>query len=251
MMQFFGFVIAFAFDNVEANFNPKTLAYTTFTFFLHGFIYGSFFISYYYFINYKVHQAQLISYNQSLADSRINQLKIQLNPHFLFNNLNVLDQLIEEDKDKASEFLNEFAEIYRYVLQASDKKLTTINEEILFAQQYFNIMQHKYGKAYQLVIQNNLNEGYIVPMSLQLLVENAIQHNFGTDEKPTIINITITDKIEVSNNINRKAIIKATSGRALNNLKEQYKLLTEHPIEIIQSKETFTLVIPIVKRSLI
>ncbi|MCG7860633.1 histidine kinase, partial [Flavihumibacter sediminis] len=93
------------------------------TYLLDGFIYGSFFLAYTYYKKNKKQSAQLADYNKALYDSRMTQLKAQLNPHFLFNNLNVLDQLIYEDKERASEFLNEFADIYRYVLQADNQKI--------------------------------------------------------------------------------------------------------------------------------
>jgi LytS/YehU family sensor histidine kinase len=191
----------------------------------------------------------LANYHQALNESKIHQLKAQLNPHFLFNNLNVLDQLIEEDKHKASDFLNEFAEIYRYVLQASDKKLISLNEELAFAEQYFRLIQHKYGHAYQLNIEHNYNNGYIVPLTLQLLIENAVQHNLGTEENLVIITINVGENICTSNNINLKRNVKTTNGRALSNLKEQYKLLTKKPIEIEQSDNTFSVIIPIIPTS--
>ena len=245
VMQIIGLLIALIFNRIERNFNVETFTYTTFTFFLNGFVYGSFFMAYYYYNKYKNHQQQLTSYHQALSESRINQLKTQLNPHFLFNNLNVLDQLIEEDRHRASEFLNEFAEIYRYVLQASDRKLVPLQEELAFSEQYFKLIQHKYGIAYQLEIVNS-GSGYIVPLTMQLLIENAIQHNFGSAGKPVYIKIDAKDSICVSNNFIPKTNLKPTSGRALQNIKEQYKLLTHKPIEIIKTDNQFSVIIPII-----
>jgi sensor histidine kinase YesM len=250
-MKLSGLLVAFLFGTIERNFNQKTFFFTLFSDFLDGFIYGSFFLAYYYYNKNKNHQEQLASYHQALNESKIHQLKAQLNPHFLFNNLNVLDQLIEEDKHKASDFLNEFAEIYRYVLQASDKKLISLNEELAFAEQYFRLIQHKYGHAYQLNIKHNYNNGYIVPLTLQLLIENAVQHNLGTEENPVVITINVGENIRTSNNINLKRNVKTTNGRALSNLKEQYKLLTKKPIEIEQSDNTFSVIIPIIFTSTI
>lgn len=241
-----GFIIAFAFDNIERNFNQKTLILNSISDLLDGFIYGSFFLAYYYYHQNIKKQKQLIIYNQAISENKINQLKTQLNPHFLFNNLNVLDQLIDEDKNKASYFLNEFADIYRYVLQASDKKFVTIKEELIFAEHYFKLIQHKYGDAYQLVIENNNTEGYIIPLTLQLLIENAVQHNLGTAKNPVFIKIDTGKSINVTNNYIAKRNAKSTSGRALNNLKEQYKLLTRNPIEIQKTDSTFSVIIPII-----
>lgn len=249
IMQLLGLAISFAYggvENVERNFGGILLPLGIIRNLINGFIYGSFFLAYYYYQKNRRHQEQLASYHQALSDSRINQLKTQLNPHFLFNNLNILDQLIEEDKSQASNFLNKFAEIYRYVLQASDKEMIPIEEELVFAKQYFDLIQHKFGNAYQFTIENKNRVGFIVPLTLQLLIENAVKHNLGTVENPIFITISIADKIIVSNNINLKRNNKPTSGRGLSNLKEQYRLLTKKPIEIQQSEQVFSVEIPLI-----
>lgn len=246
IMQLSSFIIAFTFNTIERNFNQHTLFLSLFSDFLYGFIYGSFFLVYYYYRTNKKHHQQLANYNQALAESRINHLKTQLNPHFLFNNLNILDQLIEEDKHKASDFLNEFAEIYRYVLQASDIKFISIHSELDFAEQYFKLIRHKYGNAYELNIENKNTNGFIIPLTLQLLIENAVKHNLGTAKNQIVINIHINEKILVSNNTNLKRNNK-TSGKALSNLKEQYKLLTREPMKIQQNENLFIVAIPIIQ----
>lgn len=245
-MKAIGLIIAFGFDTIERNFNQQTLILTTFSNLLDGLIYGSFFLAYFYYHQNIKKQRQLVKYNQAISESKISQLKTQLNPHFLFNNLNVLDQLIEEDKNMASDFLNEFADIYRYVLQATDKKFVTIKEELIFAEHYFKLIEHKYRNAYQLVITNKDSEGLILPLTLQLLIENAIQHNLGTAKNPVYIHIEIDKSIKVTNSYLPKRNAKATSGRALNNLKEQYKLLSKRPIEIQKSDSTFSVTIPVI-----
>lgn len=245
-MKVSGFLLAKAFHTVERNFNQRTFFYTLFADFLNGLIYGSFFLVYYYFTQSRAYQLQLADSHQAIAENKIQLLKSQLNPHFLFNNLNVLDQFIEEDKEKASDFLNRFAEIYRYVLQSSDKKLISLEEEIRFAAEYFRLIQYKYEEAYQLVIEGRGNNGYIVPLTLQLLIENAIQHNLGTRDNPVVIHIVLTDKICIRNNIHLKKSSKQTNGRALINLKEQYKLLTSESIGIHQTANSFSVIIPVI-----
>lgn len=242
----FSLLIAIAFDKFEKNFNSETLMHNSISDLMNAFVYGSFFLGYYYYRKNSIQQKQISSYNQALAETKINQLKAQLNPHFLFNNLNALDQLIEEDQNKASDFLNEFAEIYRYVLQVSDKKTITIKEELAFAEKYFNLMKYKYGDVYLLEIETLNLEKNIVPLTLQLLLENAIQHNLGTFENPICIKIKIKEDIKVSNNIVPKRNSKVTSGRALINLREQYSLLTNQAIEINKSENDFVVNIPII-----
>lgn len=248
-MKVIGFLIALSLNKIDQNFNQNTLTLSLFSDFLDGIIYGSFFLTYYYFNKDKEHQQKLKLYNDALAESKIKQLKTQLNPHFLFNNLNVLDQLIEEDKHKASDFLNEFAEIYRYVLQGTDNELVSIKQEIEFSKQYFKLIQYKYGNAYQLSINDKHTAGFIVPLSLQLLIENAIQHNIGTLANPIFIQVDINSVISVSNNINLKQNTKSKSERALKNLKEQYQLLSDKSIHIKQSEKEFSVTIPIIYKN--
>lgn len=249
----FGLIISLLFQNVERNFNPETFARVSFSRLLDGCIYGSFLLAYYYYRKNKKHQQKLTVYHQSMAEHRIKQLKTQLNPHFLFNNLNVLDQLIQEDKHKASDFLYEFSEIYRYVLQASDKPLTPIHEEIVFAEQYFALIQHKYGKAYQLTIDLSDMYGYIIPLTLQLLIENAVQHNLGTEEHPVVIRVEAVgdNRFQVTNNLQSKKHSKTTSGRALNNLREQYAIMTDQTIEIQKTNTHFSVIIPAIQKSVL
>lgn len=246
VMKMVGFLIALVFGTVERNFNRETLIFSIFSDLIDGFIYGSFFLAYRYYKKNVVYQKQLLLYEHALSENKINQLKTQLNPHFLFNNLNILDQLIEEDKHKASDFLNEFAEIYRYVLEASDKKLVSIKEELAFVEKYFNLIWYKYENAYALQIDHENIAGNIVPLSLQILLENAVKHNLGSQSNPVLITISVRNGITVTNNIIPKRSVKRTSGRALNNLKEQYLVLTDQKLEIVKTETEFTAIIPII-----
>lgn len=239
-------LIAFLFGNIARNFNQETFTLALCAKFLNGLIYGGFFLAYYYYLNHKKTAEKIATYNKAMTDSKINQLKAQLNPHFLFNNLNVLDQLIAENKNKASDFLNDFADIYRYVLQSSDKELIRMEDEIAFVKQYFKLIQYKYHNAYKLQIESKSVEGFIVPMTLQLLVENAIKHNLGSEKEPIFVQIKINQRIRVSNNINLKQYNKNTSERALKNLIEQYGLLSKKVIVIQQTENNFLVEIPII-----
>lgn len=246
VMKLLGLCISLAFNTFERNFNQETLILSTLSEIMDTFIYGSFFLAFYYYQKNKRKQKQIDEYNQAFSEAKISQLKSQLNPHFLFNNLNVLDQLINEDPYKASDFLNEFADIYRYVLQVSDKSLISIDEEISFAKKYFNLMQHKYGNAYLLEIQNLNIRGHIIPLTLQLLLENAIQHNLGTEKNPVLITISADSSLVVSNNTVIKRNTKSTSGRALNNLRQQYALLAGTQFEIVHTENEFSVTLPII-----
>ncbi|ULQ57098.1 histidine kinase [Flavihumibacter rivuli] len=239
--------ISILFGNVERNFNSATLLQTNFANLLDGFIYGSFYLAFYYYKKNRKQQEELANYNQALSESRISQLKSQLNPHFLFNNLNVLDQLIYEDRTKASGFLHEFADIYRYVLQSTNRSTVPLREELAFAQQYFQLISYKYGNAYQLHIDCQDDKGFIVPLTLQLLIENSVKHNMGTEDRPVAIVIHIGEQITVSNNRIPKQRAAGGSGKALINLEEQYTMLTKRKVEVNASTNQFSVTIPIIQ----
>ncbi len=246
-LKVLGLLVSLLFNTVQQNFNQETFFFSMFSNFLNSIIYGSFFIAYYYYAKNKNHQLQLASYNKALSESKINNLKSQLNPHFLFNNLNVLDQLIDEDKNLASDFLNKFADVYRFALQASEDTTILISKELTFAEQYFQLMQYKYGNAYQLKIENHDSTGMVVPFTIQLLLENAIKHNIGTESSPVCIKLIIKDNyITVSNNLISKRETVKSPGTGLNNLTQQYKLLAGTPLDIQKTESRFIVIVPII-----
>lgn len=243
----FSAIVALIFNTWDRNFTYEVILNNNIGNILDVCIYGSFFIAYYLYQRNKEDAERLITYNNALADSKIAQLKSQLNPHFLFNNLNALDQLIEEDKSKASDFLNDFAELYRYVLEVSSKQLVPLEEELNFAKSYFRIMQHKFGNGYELaIIAPKTVDGFVAPLTLQLLIENAIEHNLGTENNPLNIQIEIAEKLTVKNNLSPKKSKKIGGGRALENLREQYVLLSNQSLLIEQTETTFTVSLPLI-----
>lgn len=239
-------VISLLFGTWERNFTDEILLSVNVSYLLDYIVYGGFYLTYLLFQEYKNHQQKLAAYELALLDSRFTQLKQQLNPHFLFNNLNILDQLIEENPKSASKFLQNFAELYRYPLEKSNSKLVSLSEEVEFAKAYFSLMSEKYGESYLMEIDSEIPSGKVPPLTLQLLIENAVLHNFGSREQPVILSIKMTDKIEVSNNRIPFAKPKHQGGKGLQNLIEQYKLLSDQPIEIIQTEDRFTVNLPLI-----
>jgi len=244
-------VAALVFDTWSRNFTHNVLLNNNIGYALDVCIYGSFFIAYFFYQKSKKDAKRLIIYHQALADSKIAHLKAQLNPHFLFNNLNSLDQLILEDQNKASVFLNDFAELYRYVLEVSKEKLVSIKDELVFVQSYFRMMQYKLNHTCELKIDTAKEvSGFVAPLALQLLVENALEHNSGTEVQPIKIQIEVTDQLIVTNNIATKKKSKIGGGRALQNLSEQYTLLSSQPCEIIRTETTFTVRLPLINSAI-
>lgn len=246
----FGLIISFIFDTYSRNFGTLYhLVYKNMGSTMDFIIFGGFSLAYLYYKENVVYQKQATAYEISKAKSEITQLKTQLNPHFLFNNLNVLDQLIEEDTERASLFLNRFAELYRYSLHSADKQLVSLKEELFFAEGYFKLMEEKYQGYYQLEIQETLYQENILvpPFCLQVLIENAITHNKGTLEIPVHIAITGGNGIKVTNN---KALYSKRvkgNGVALANLSKQFELLTGTSIRIDEKEDKFEVVLPLIK----
>ncbi|MEE9361380.1 MAG: histidine kinase [Cellulophaga sp.] len=246
----FSILISVSFNTFSRNFNsPYQITYKIFNQIIDFTIFGSFSLAYLYSKENRNYKKRLNAYEISNSKSKIQQLKAQLNPHFLFNNLNILDQLIEENQEKASAFLSQFSELYRYALRSSSKELISIQEELTFTQNYFELMEKKYQGYYQLVITDTIRTSNTIvpPFCLQVLVENAIVHNLGTTQNPVFIHITIENGIKVVNNKIEKSRKKRSNGVALKNLSEQFQLLANTPVAIQDTENNFTVILPLIK----
>lgn len=162
---------------------------------------------------------------RELSQIRFEVLKNQLNPHFLFNSLNVLSGLIARDQNKAQQFIDEFAMIYRYVLETIEQKVVTVNDELEFLQSYIFLQQLRYGSglSFNLKISAKVLKHYLPPLSLQIVVENAIKHNVITEQHP--LQIDIFDKDEnliIRNSMKRKVTGAASTGIGQQNLVKRY-----------------------------
>ncbi len=197
--------------------------------------------------NQKIRHQKIIA---SRAESQFEALKNQLDPHFLFNNLNVLTALIDENPEKAQDFTASLSEVYRYVLKQSNQKMVSLADEMAFADIYIDLIQQRFGENIQLKTQSGLcHQGIqIVPLSLQLLLENAVKHNAISTENPLIIQITLTaDYLSVKNNLSFKSRINKKSGLGLKNMRHRYALLTKRPVKIYKSETHFIVKIPVFK----
>lgn len=252
VVNLFGLLVTISFDNLSRNYNSShQITYRLFQQVIDFFIFGGISLAYLYSKDNKNFKTRLNDYAVANAKAKIHQLRTQLDPHFLFNNLNILDQLIEEDQEKASIFLSQFAELYRYALSSSDKELVDLNEELSFAQNYFNLMEKKYSGYYQLTVDDTIHkvQALLPPLCLQILIENAVFHNLGTSENPVQIKISTDHGIKISNNKVVPARKKKTNGIGLKNLNQQFELLTNTSLKIEESEDTFTVTLPFIRLS--
>jgi hypothetical protein len=196
----------------------------------------------------KVQRAQI---EQAKAEAELEALKNQIDPHFIFNSLNTLSHLIEVKPEKAKQFNDNLADVYRYILHNKARDLVLLSEEMNFLNDYFSLLKIRFENAVQL--QSNVpayaNDTFLVPpISLQVLIENAVKHNEFSDASPLLIDIEFrNDELIVSNSVNRKKLRRPSSKIGLQNLDERYKLTTEKGITISDDDKEFKVVLPLLK----
>jgi len=177
-------------------------------------------------------------------------LKSQISSHFLFNSLNVLTGLIEENSEKAQEFVGDLSSVYRYVLEQKDKEWVPLEEEIEFCRTYMELIQKRYEDGLSFEIGSNLpNDSLIAPLTLQILIENCIKHNRISSEEPLYIKVYREDDfLIVKNNLQLKKQLKHSTGKGLEHIQSQYQNF-ENQVEIIRDENNFTVKIPFVQKN--
>jgi len=181
------------------------------------------------------------------ANAQFESLKNQLDPHFLFNSLNVLSSLIDENPKQAQKFTASMSKIYRYVLEQKDKELVTVEDEIEFAKTYCELLKTRFEDSvdFEFNISNEDLKLFVVPLSLQLLLENCIKHNFATSSKPLIIKVfSENDTLCIENNLQVREQMKESAGIGLANIVQRYSLLTKRNVFIEKSEDYFKVKLP-------
>ena len=180
----------------------------------------------------KVKEQKIIA---GTASAKFETLKNQIDPHFLFNSLNVLSSLIEENPENAQRFTTSLSKVYRYVLEQKDKDLVSIEEELTFAKTYMNLLQMRFENSltYEVIIDTIQPEAKVVPLSLQLLLENAVKHNVISEQKPLHIKIYIE----------KDALV-------IQNIVSRYDIITDRIVTIEQNENTFTVKLPILTKQI-
>ena len=180
--------------------------------------------------------------------AKFESLKNQLDPHFLFNSLNVLTSLIGENPSQAERFTTKLSKVYRYVLEQRNKDLVPIEEELKFAKTYMELLGMRFEEAVQFNIPDTIsnNELKIVPLSLQLLLENAVKHNVVSTSKPLTINIYEEGNyLIITNNVNPKEAIGKSTKIGLQNIADRYGLITDKGVKIENNNKTFKVSLPL------
>ncbi len=186
------------------------------------------------------------------VESQLEGLRNQVNPHFLFNSLNTLIYLIPEDGEKAVRFVQQLSKVYRYVLESRDAKVIPLREELEFLNAYIFLLRERFGENLQVKIEGleEKQNAAIVPLSLQMLFENAIKHNVISTGKPLQIDVFAENgHLVVRNNLQKKNQVMDSTGVGLQNIQDRYRMLTDQEVQVIASRQYFTVALPLIEVS--
>jgi two-component system, LytTR family, sensor kinase len=182
--------------------------------------------------------------------AQLNALKTQVNPHFLFNNLNTLTAVIPDNPQQAIAFVQQLSKVYRHILEVKDEKLIPLQEELDVLKAYAFLLKTRFGSnlAINIDVAGEKMQKQIVPLSLQLLMENAIKHNIVSSDRPLQIDVyAVNGTLIVRNNLQKKNQLFESTGIGLDNIRNRYKLLGEKLVEVKESSDSFTVSIPLIE----
>lgn len=195
-------------------------------------------------------QIQIADVQKRQKESELKLLQAQINPHFLFNNLNTLDALIDSKPAQAKRYIAHLSALYRYLISTKDKELVPLQEELAMIKNYFYLIETRFGAIYtfSIVDNNELNEQYLPVGALQILIENVVKHNLVSTEKTVSTTITIDNQQVIVTNNKTEALEKQESfGTGLENLAARYGLLFDKEIKITNTEFEFHVAIPLLE----
>jgi LytS/YehU family sensor histidine kinase len=176
-------------------------------------------------------------------------LQAQINPHFLFNSLNTLSSLVYEDADRSAEFIRRLSDVYRHVLDARQKDLISLREELSFIESFIFLLELRFENKLKIDVRidENLLDHKIAPLTLQMLIENAVKHNIVSDSKPLSVDIfNDDDHIVVKNPLQEKVVKEKGNNMGLRNISSRYMALCGKEVGIYNTDGAFTVKIPII-----
>ncbi|AUP79852.1 sensor histidine kinase [Flavivirga eckloniae] len=197
-------------------------------------------------------ESSLHQLKQEVITSKYNSLKNQISPHFLFNSLNTLTSLMYEDRDLASDFVTRLASCYRYILDNKEKDLVTLEKELNFLDSFIFMMNVRHKESLSITTNILVNpKGFSIPtLSLQMLVENALKHNYFSKEKPLEVNIYSNDKNLVIQNTLRKRKEEPSTKLGISNIKKRYAFYTNEQIVIEEKNDIYKIEIPLLHKAI-
>ena len=202
-----------------------------------------------YFVEGEQSRQRTKNLEQELSQIRFEVLKNQINPHFMFNSLNVLSGLIDKDTEKAQDFIDEFSQVYRYVLESIEKPVVSLRDELDFAHSYMFLQKIRYGKGleYRVEVSSDKLDYYLPPLSLQVVLENATKHNKAGSQKPLEITIRCEDDhLIISNNLQLKISQQQSTGLGQQNLVKRYELICSSKPGFYMMEDYYKVTLPLI-----
>lgn len=206
------------------------------------------YIGFNFFKSWKNSLLEVEKYKTQSAEAELQNLKNQINPHFLFNNLSVLTALVYQNADKAVEFIKELSKVYRYILDNKNLELVTLHEELEFLNHYTYLLKIRFENAvcFSVNIDDKIRHSYLPPMCLQMLVENTIQHNEASQENPLLVNIyTKNNTLIIENNIRLRTDMAESSKTGLKNIQSRYAYYADKKVDIYNNGQIFKVTLPL------
>ena len=204
---------------------------------------------FFFFKEYKKQWMEAEELRRNSDQAQLQLIKNQFNPHFLFNNLNVLSSLVIKDNPEANKFIEEFAKVYRYILTNQDKELVELQSELDFIKPYIFLLQKRFdnGLQVELNIPENYKKSYLIPVALQMLIENAIKHNIVSRAKPLHIEVHVNgnNTLVVTNNLQLKQSTEPSTQIGLQNIQKRYQLICGRAVEVVCTDKEFTVSLPL------
>lgn len=201
-----------------------------------------------YFREYRAKVQEAEELKNITAQAELQLIKSQINPHFLFNNLNVLSTLVLKNSDEANEFIEQFSKVYRYILTHHKTDLVPLRKEVEFIKPYVFLLEKRFASSLdiQIKIDEEIDDLYIIPAALQMLIENAIKHNVVSKSKPlTIIVSQQKDEIIVSNNLQLRESVLDSTKLGLTNISKRYKSVSDRDVEVMDHSGHFSITLPL------
>lgn len=205
----------------------------------------------FYYVNaYKSKQLEAEELKRINTQAHLQSIKNQVNPHFLFNNLNVLSSLVMTDNPDANKFIEEFSTVYRHILNAQEKELIELKTELDYIKPYIFLLQKRFPDSISIVLEipEAYQSWYIIPVALQMLIENAIKHNIVSRSKPLRVSIQVKgDELVVKNNLQSKPLVEHSTQIGLQNISQRYQIITGKEITINKDQTSFSVSIPLIR----
>lgn len=193
--------------------------------------------------------AEIERFRKENLETQFEMLRMQVNPHFLFNSLNTLTSLIYQNRDTAASYVREMATMYRYILEQRKADMVKLHEEMAFVKSYIVLLSLRFEDkiAFEVNISEDYNDKMVPPLTVQILIENAVKHNVASLRKPLHINISTRpdNTLVVSNSLQPKADPGYSTGIGLHNIQSRLALLTDRKAAVTKTDDTFTVAIPL------